>query len=56
MLEVLSAISAISTGLGSAFALAARRSPLRADLLENTAGAFLIMGFGLLGSVLPHLP
>ena len=52
-------LSAASVVMGSALALGAKSlgakwHPLGSDTLETCAGAFLILGFGLLGSVLPH--
>ena len=52
-------LSAASVVMGSALAsgaksLGAKWHPLGSDTLETFAGAFLILGFGLLGSVLPH--
>ncbi|MBR0797821.1 hypothetical protein JQ615_20760 [Bradyrhizobium jicamae] len=49
------ALSVVSVGVGSAIAFAAKRFPSRAEALESCAGALLIVGLGLLGSVLPHL-
>ena len=41
-------------GVGSALALGAKWHPSRTETLETCAGALLILGFGLLGSALPH--
>lgn len=40
---------------GSALAFAAKWHPSRTETLETCAGAALILGFALLGSILPHL-
>jgi hypothetical protein len=53
---MLGMMSAASVVMGSALAMGAKWRPLRSDALETCAGAFLILGFGLLGSVLPHCP
>ena len=45
------ALSAARMAVGSALARYAPRS----EILEAWAGALLILGFGLLGSALPHL-
>jgi hypothetical protein len=45
------ALSAARIAVGSALARYAARS----EILEAWAGALLILGFGLLGSALPHL-
>jgi hypothetical protein len=50
------ALSAVSVVVGSALAFGAKWHPARTETLETCAGAFLILGFGLLGSVLPHFP
>jgi hypothetical protein len=50
------ALSAVSVVVSSALALGAKCRPSRTETLETCAGAFLILGFGLLGSALPHLP
>jgi hypothetical protein len=49
------ALSVVSVVLGSALALGAKWRPSRTESLESCAGAFLILGFGWLGSVLPHI-
>jgi hypothetical protein len=53
---MLGALSAVSVAVGSALAWGAKWRPSRTDRLETCAGVFLILGFGLLGSALPHLP
>lgn len=50
------AISAATVVVGSALAFGARWRPARAEMLETCAGAVMILGFGLLGAALPHLP
>jgi hypothetical protein len=50
------ALSAVSVVVGSALAFGAKWHPAHAETLETCAGAFLIAGFGLLGSALPHFP
>ncbi len=40
---------------GSALAFGAKWHQSRTETLETCAGAFLILGFALLGSILPHL-
>jgi hypothetical protein len=49
------ALSAVSVLVGLALAVGAKRYPSRTDVLETCAGAFLVLGFALLGSALPHL-
>lgn len=49
------ALSAVSVVVGSVLAFGATWQPARAETLERCAGVFLILGFGLLGSALPHL-
>ncbi|MGX1101796.1 hypothetical protein AB7M47_000179 [Bradyrhizobium elkanii] len=49
------ALSVVSIGVGSALAYMTRSSAARAATLETCAGAFVIVGFGLLGAALPHL-
>jgi hypothetical protein len=49
------ALSVVIVALGSALALGAKWQPSRAETLETCAGAILILGFGLLGSALPHV-
>jgi hypothetical protein len=49
------ALSAASVLVGLALAVGAKWHPSRTDLLETCAGAFLIVGFALLGSALPYL-
>jgi hypothetical protein len=53
---MLGALSTVSVVVGSAVALGAKWHPSRTETLETCAGAFLIFGFGLLGSALPHFP
>lgn len=48
------ALSAVSVAVGSALAIGAKRYATRTQILETWAGAFLVLGFGLLGAVLPH--
>lgn len=50
------ALSAVSVAVGSALAFGAKWQPSCTEPLETCAGAFLILGFGLLGSALPHFP
>ena len=52
---MLGALSVVSVGLGSVLALGAKWYPSRTDALENCAGAFLIVGLGMLGWALPAL-
>ena len=49
------ALSVVSIGVGSALAFATKLYPSRTAALEACAGAFLLVGLGLLGSALPHL-
>ncbi|MFB9270185.1 hypothetical protein ACFFWD_44880 [Bradyrhizobium erythrophlei] len=49
------ALSVVTVGVGSVLAYGAKWYPSRTDMLETCAGAFLIVGLGLLGSALPHL-
>jgi hypothetical protein len=48
------ALSAVSVAVGTALAYGAKRYVTRTEIMETWAGAFLILGFGVLGSVLPH--
>jgi len=48
------ALSAVSVAVGSALAAGAKRYARRTEALETLAGAFLVLGFGLLGAFLPH--
>lgn len=48
------ALSVLSVVTGSALAFAAKWNSLRTETLETCAGVFLLGGFGLLGSALPH--
>lgn len=48
-------LSAVTVAVGSARTFGAKLYPLRTDTLETCAGALLILGFGLLGWVLPHM-
>jgi hypothetical protein len=52
MFETLSVVSVVA---GAALASGAKRLQSRTETLETCAGALLIFGFGLLGTVLPHL-
>jgi hypothetical protein len=52
MLGVLSVVGVVA---GSALSYGAKWCESRTDVLETCAGALLIIGLGLLGSVLPHL-
>ncbi|MDH2383353.1 hypothetical protein [Bradyrhizobium sp. CER78] len=49
------ALSVVSIGVGSALAYLTEPSAAHAATLETCAGAFLIVGLGLLGAALPHL-
>ena len=53
---MLAAVSLMSVVLGAAIAYLADRIPARCETLEASAGALLIGGFALLGSVLPAMP
>ncbi|MHC2331499.1 hypothetical protein [Bradyrhizobium sp. USDA 4454] len=48
-------LSVVSIGVGSALAYVTKSSLSRTETLETCAGAFLIVGLGLLGAALPHL-
>lgn len=48
-------LSVVSIGVGSALAYLTKSSPSRTAALETCAGAFLVVGLGLLGAALPHL-
>ncbi|UGY19518.1 hypothetical protein WDM22_04745 [Bradyrhizobium septentrionale] len=48
-------LSVVSIGVGSALAYVTKSYPSRVETLETCAGAFLIVGLGLLGAALPHL-
>jgi hypothetical protein len=48
------ALSAISVAVGSVLASGAKRYARRTETLETWAGASLVLGFGLLGAILPH--
>jgi hypothetical protein len=52
MFGVLSVVSVVA---GSALAFTAKCHPSRIEALETCAGAFLILGFGLLGSAIQQL-
>jgi hypothetical protein len=52
---MLGVLSAVTIGVGSALAFGAKFYPSHILSLETCAGALLILGFGLLGAVLPHL-
>ena len=52
---MLETLTTISTTIGSALAIGAKEFPSHRDSLETCAGALLIIGLALLGSVLPHL-
>jgi hypothetical protein len=45
----------LSIVAGFALAMAAKRHPSRTEALETCAGVLVIFGFGLLGSMLPHV-
>lgn len=47
--------SVVSIGMGSTLAYVTKSHASRAATLETCAGAFLIVGLGLLGAALPHL-
>jgi hypothetical protein len=46
------AVSIVSVFAGTALAFGARWNPSRVEFMETCAGAFLLLGFGLLGSAL----
>lgn len=48
-------LSAVTVAMGSALTFGAKLYPSRTETLETCAGALLLLGFGLLGSALPHL-
>jgi hypothetical protein len=49
------ALSAAGVAVGSVLTRGAKRCAARTETVEAWAGALLILGFGLLGSALPHL-
>jgi uncharacterized protein YgfB (UPF0149 family) len=51
---MIEALSAVSVAVGSALAAGTQRYAARTEALEWWAGAFLILGFGLMGAALPH--
>jgi len=48
-------LSVVSVVAGSTLAYGAQFHPSRVEILENCAGAFLILGFGLLGSAIQQI-
>jgi hypothetical protein len=49
------ALSAVGIVAGAALAHGAKWYQPRTEVLETCAGALMILGLGLLGSVLPHI-
>lgn len=49
------ALSAARTAVGSVLARGVGRYATRTETLEACAGALVVLGFGLLGSALPHV-
>lgn len=48
-------LGAARVAVGSALARGVKRYATRTETLEAWAGALVVLGFGLLGSVLPHV-
>jgi hypothetical protein len=49
------ALAATRLAVGSALARGAKRYAMRTEILEAWAGSIFVLGFGLLGSALPHV-
>lgn len=49
------ALGTARVAIGSVLARGAKRCATRTETLEAWAGALLVLGFGLLGSALPHV-
>lgn len=49
------ALSAARVAVGSELARGVKRYARRTETLEAWAGALVVLGFGLLGSALPHI-
>jgi hypothetical protein len=49
------ALGAARVAVGSVLVRRAKRYAMRTETLEAWAGALVVLGFGLLGSALPHV-